>query len=242
MSQFRRPTSPPTSKLRVQAPRMRRRRPSPRRVGDCLLPCPSSAPLRSHNFYPPVRTETTNACHQFPRWTFLSRWGQHPALQKPEENLRAQTTSCAPCVLRSPGLGEQLLGLARSGCIPERARKRLFLWVGWSFVAPFSVDLCGSLCPWVGLGGGRSGRTVWLLFVFCFSGIFTVLVPGYPVKDWCVCPCESVPVWGRDGVIVRIVQAASEIPGRGVLSIPSAIPQCQPFLKGRCFQTFSTLG
>lgn len=107
------------------------------------------------------------------------------------------------------------------------------LWVGWLVAGS---HFCWSAWVYVSLCESEGGEVGELLV---FSDTLTVLVPGCPVKDECLSLGLSVPVWGRNGVIV---QAASKILGRGLLSIPSAASQFQPSHKGYGLHLFSALG
>lgn len=106
------------------------------------------------------------------------------------------------------------------------------LWVGWLVAGS---HFCWSAWVYMSLCESEGGEVGELLV---FSDTLTVLVPGCPVKDECLSLGLSVPVWGRNGVIV---QAASEILGRGLLSIPSATSQFQPSHKGHGLHLFSAL-
>lgn len=147
---------------------------------SCLLPpllraaavfIPS--PPRDHKRLPPVFSL---------RIYFLARTASSPI--ETRGNLRAQATSRAPWILRSPRLGEQPLGSERSGCI---LRAHIMQSVAGSHFC-CSAWVCMFLCE-------SRGREMGELLVF--SDTLTVLVPRCPVKADCVCPYVSLSCSGE---------------------------------------------
>ena len=113
---------------------------------------------------------------------FLARTSSIPT--ETRGSLRAQATSGAPWVLRSPRLGEQPLGSVQSGCI---LRAHVMQSVAGSHFC-CSAWVCMFLCE-------SRGRDVGELLIF--SDTLTVLVPRCPVKADCVCPCVSLSCSGE---------------------------------------------
>lgn len=89
---------------------------------ESVVCCPlSSAPPRSRNFIPRVRTETAETagtCHKFPRRAFSPRRGQCPAPGDPRTcRLRRPRAPPVSCGVLGPG--EPQLGFRRSACVPR---------------------------------------------------------------------------------------------------------------------------